>query len=221
MKLLSVLLFLIVAVSILLVSILIAPDQIKNQYFWITVGWLIVLSALNWIASTFIFIGASQSKANSRSFGILPPLNISVFIYSLFSGILLLSTWYVNDFGILPNWHLILQIILFAIVSTLSVLMFIAAKAAKVDDVKVALNKEDLIKVLQSIRSLKDLNEEKKELIEELIEIVRYSIPHLSKLNSKDNYNQLSSLYRDMNMDNYLNIKTSDIEKSIYLAKNC
>mgnify|MGYP007063723163 FL=1 len=221
MKLLSVLLFLIVAVSILLVSILINPDQIQNQYFWITVGWLIVLSALNWIASTSIFIGASQSNANSRTYGILPPLNILVFIYSLFSGILLLSTWYVNDFGILPNWHLILQIILFAIVSTLSVLMFIAAKAAKVDDVKVALNKEDLIKVLQSIRSLKDLNEEKKELIEELIEIVRYSIPHLSKLNSKDNYNQLSSLYRDMNMDNYLNIKTSDIEKSIYLAKNC
>ena len=221
MKLLSVLLFLIVAVSILLVSILINPDQIQNQYFWITVVWLIILSALNWIASTSIFIGASQSNANSRTYGILPPLNILVFIYSLFSGILLLSTWYVNDFGILPNWHLILQIILFAIVSTLSVLMFIAAKAAKVDDVKVALNKEDLIKVLQSIRSLKDLNEEKKELIEELIEIVRYSIPHLSKLNSKDNYNQLSSLYRDMNMDNYLNIKTSDIEKSIYLAKNC
>ena len=221
MKLLSVLLFLIVAVSILLVSILINPDQIQNQYFWITVGWLIVLSALNWIASTLIFIGASQSNANSRTYGILPPLNILVFVYSLFSGILLLSTWYVNDFGILPNWHLILQIILFAIVSTLSVLMFIAAKAAKVDDVKVALNKEDLIKVLQSIHSLKDLNEEKKELIEELIEIVRHSIPHLSKLKSKDNYNQLSSLYRDMNMDNYLNIKTSDIEKSIYLAKNC
>ena len=221
MKLLSVLLFLIVAVSILLVSILINPDQIQNKYFWITVGWLIVLSALNWIASTSIFIGASQSNANSRTYGILPPLNILVFVYSLFSGILLLSTWYVNDFGILPNWHLILQIILFAIVSTLSVLMFIAAKAAKVDDVKVALNKEDLIKVLQSIHSLKDLNEEKKELIEELIEIVRHSIPHLSKLKSKDNYNQLSSLYRDMNMDNYLNIKTSDIEKSIYLAKNC
>ncbi len=220
MKLLSVLLFLIVAVSILLVSILINPDQIKNQYFWITVGWLIVLSALNWIASTFIFIGASQSKANSRSFGILPPLNISVFIYSLFSGILLLSTWYVNDFGILPNWHLILQIILFAIVSTLSVLMFIAAKAAKVDDVKVALNKEDLIKVLQSIHSVKDLNEDKKELIKELIEIVRYSIPHLSKLKSKENYNQLSSLYRDMNIDNYVNINTSDIKKSMYWAKN-
>ena len=126
MKLLSILLFLIVVVSILLVSILINPDQIENQYFWITVGWLIVLSALNWITSTFIFIGASQSNAKSRSFGILPSLNISVFIYSLFSSVLLLSSWYVNDFGILPNWHLILQIILFAIVSTISVLMFFA-----------------------------------------------------------------------------------------------
>ena len=221
MKLLSALLFLIVALSILLVAILINPDQIQNEYFWITVGWLIVLSALNWIASTFIFIGASQSNTNSRIFGILPPLNILVFVYSLLSGGLLISTWYVNDFGILPNWHLIFQIILFAIISILSILMFIAAKAAKVDDVKVALNKEELIKVLKSIRSLKDLNEEKKKLIEELIEIVRYSIPHLSKLNSKDNYNQLSSLYRDMNTDDYLNIKTSVIEKSIYLAKNC
>ena len=220
MKLLSVLLFLIVAASILLVSILIAPDQIKNQYFWITVGWLIVLSALNWIASTFIFVGASQSNAKSRSFGILPSLNISVFIYSLFSGILLLSTWYVNDFGILPNWHLILQIILFAIVSTLSVLMFIAAKTAKADDFKVSLSKEDLIKILQAIHSAKDLNEEKKQLIKELIEIVRYSIPHLSKLKSNENYNQLTSLYKGMNIDSYGNIKTSDIENSIYLAKN-
>jgi len=220
MKLLSVILFLIIAVSIFLVSILIAPDQVENPYFWITVVWLIVLAALNWIASTAIFIGASESNKRSKNFGILPSLNISIFIYSLFSGVLLLSTWYVNDFGILPNWHLILQVILFAIVSGLSVLMFISAKAAQVDDVKVPLNKENLIKVLQSIQSIKVLDENKKELIKELIEIVKYSIPHLSELKSKENYNQLSSLYKSMNTDDYINIKTSDIEKSIYLAKN-
>ena len=221
MKLLSVLLFLIVAVSILLVSILINPDQIKNQYFWITVGWLIVLSALNWIASTFIFIGASQSKANSRSFGILPPLNILVFIYSLFSGILLLSTWYVNDFGILPNWHLILQIILFAIVSTLSVLMFIAAKAAKVDDVEVSLNKEELVRILQTIQSTKDLNEEKSILIKELIELVKYSIPNLSKLNSKDNYEKLTMMFKNKNFQNNDEFDIEEIENAIFFAKNC
>ena len=221
MKLLSVLLFLIVAVSILLVSILINPDQIKNQYFWITVGWLILLSALNWIASTFIFIGASQSKANSRSFGILPPLNISVFIYSLFSGILLLSTWYVNDFGILPNWHLILQIILFAIISTLSVLMFIAVKAAKIDDVIVSLNKEELVRILQTIQSTKDLNEEKSTLIKELIELVKYSIPNLSKLNSKDNYEKLTMIFKNKNFQIKDELDIEEIENAIFFAKNC
>jgi dimeric dUTPase (all-alpha-NTP-PPase superfamily) len=98
--------------------------------------------------------------------------------------------------------------------------MFIAAKAAKADDFKVSLSKEDLIKILQAIHSAKDLNEEKKQLIKELIEIVRYSIPHLSKLKSNENYNQLTSLYKGMNIDSYGNIKTSDIENSIYLAKN-
>lgn len=221
MKLLSVLLFLIVAVSMLLVSILIAPDQIKNQYFWITVSWLIVLSALNWMASTFIFIGASQSNAKSRSFGILPSLNISVFIYSLFSGTLLLSTWYVNDFGILPNWHLILQIILFAIISTLSVLMFIAAKAARVEDVKVSLNKEDLITILQEIQSTKDLNEEKSTLIKELIELVRYSIPHLSKLKSYDNYEKLTMIFKNKNFQNNDELDMEEIQQAIFFAKNC
>ena len=221
MKLLSVLLFLIVAVSILLVSILINPDQIKNQYFWITVGWLIVLSALNWIASTFIFIGASQSNTKSRSFGILPPLNILVFIYSSFSGILLLSTWYVNDFGILPNWHLILQIILFAIVSTLSVLMFIAAKAAKIDDAIVSLNKEELVRILQAIQSNKDLNEEKSILIKELIELVKYSIPNLSKLNSKDNYEKLTMIFKNKNFQNNDEFDIEEIENAIFFAKNC
>jgi len=221
MKLLSVLLFLIVAVSILLVSILVNPDQIKNLYFWITVGWLIVLAALNWIASTFIFIGARQSSANSRIFGILPSLNISVFIYSLCSSVLLLSSWYVNDFGFLPNWHLILQIILFAIVSTISVLMFIAAEAAKVDDVKVPLNKEELVNILQAIQSTKDLNEEKSTLIKELMELVRYSIPHLSKLNSKDNYDKLTTIFKNRNFQNNDELDIEEIENAIFLARNC
>ena len=221
MKLLSILLFLIVAVSILLVAILINPDQTSNPYFWITVGWLIVLSALNWIASMFLFIGSSQSNPNSRTFGILPSLNISVFIYSLISATLLISTWYVNDFGMLPNWHLILQIILFAIVSMLSVLMFIAAKAAEINVVNVPLNKEELVIILKTIQSTKDLNEEKSTLIKELIELVRYSIPHLSKLNSEDSYEKLTMIFKNRNFQNNDDLDKEEIENAIFLAKNC
>tara|TARA_B100000780_G_scaffold26612_1_gene16858 strand:+ start:594 stop:1259 length:666 start_codon:yes stop_codon:yes gene_type:complete len=220
MKLLSVLLFLIIAATIFIIAILVAPNQTENLHFWITVGWLIILAGFNWIASTAIFIGASESKMKSKNFGILPSLNISIFIYSLFSGIFLLSTWYINDFGMLPNWHLIVQIILFAVVSILSLLMFISAKAAHIDVVKVPLDKENLIKILQSIQSVKSLGEKEKELIKELIEIIKYSIPHISELNSKVNYDQLSTLYKNMDIEDYQNINISDIEKSIYLAKN-
>tara|TARA_B100000787_G_C16169873_1_gene285907 strand:+ start:290 stop:955 length:666 start_codon:yes stop_codon:yes gene_type:complete len=220
MKLLSVLLFLIIAATIFIIAILVAPNQTENLHFWITVGWLIILAGFNWIASTAIFIGASESKMKSKNFGILPSLNISIFIYSLFSGIFLLSTWYINDFGMLPNWHLIVQIILFAVVSILSLLMFISAKAAHIDVVKVPLDKENLIKILQSIQSVKSLGEKEKELIKELIEIIKYSIPHINELNSKANYDQLSTLYKNMDIEDYQNINISDIEKSIYLAKN-
>ena len=220
MKLLSGLLFLIIAATIFIIAILVAPNQTENLHFWITVGWLIILAGFNWIASTAIFIGASESKMKSKNFGILPSLNISIFIYSLFSGIFLLSTWYINDFGMLPNWHLIVQIILFAVVSILSLLMFISAKAAHIDVVKVPLDKENLIKILQSIQSVKSLGEKEKELIKELIEIIKYSIPHISELNSKVNYDQLSTLYKNMDIEDYQNINISDIEKSIYLAKN-
>ena len=221
MKLLSILLFLIIAVAIFFLAILIAPDQTENLYFWITIGWLIILAALNWIASMAIFIGSSESNTKSNKFGILPSLNISIFIYSVFSGTLLLSTWYVSDFGILPNWHLILQIILFTGISTLSVLMFISAKAAQVNDVNVPLNKEDLIRILQLINSSKDFDDDKKNLIKELIETIRYSIPHLSVLKSKENYEKLSSLYKNIDENDYNSISSSEIEKSLYWAKNC
>ena len=221
MKLLSILLFLIVAVSILLVAILANPENLNNLYFWLTVGWLIALSGLNWFASTFMFMAASKSNSNQRVFGIVPSLNIMVFIYSIISATLLISTWYLNDFGILPNSHLILQIILFAIVASISVLMFIAAKASQIEEVNVAITKEELIQILKAIQSIKNLNEDKSKLIKELIELVRYSIPHLSKLNSKGNYEQLIMIFKNQNIKNNDDLSIEEIENAVFFAKNC
>jgi len=221
MKLLSILLFLIIAVSILLVAILANPEHLNNHYFWITVGWLLVLSLLNWFASTFMFIGASKSSSNQRFFGILPSFNVLVFIYSLISATFLISTWYLNDFGMFPNSHLILQIILFAITASISVLMFIAAKAAQVEDVDTALTKEKLIQILKGIQSIKNLSEDKSILIKELTEIVKYSIPHLSKLNSKDNYEKLTMIFNNKNIQNNDELDIEEIENAIFFAKEC
>ena len=221
MKLLSILLFIIVAVSILLVAMLANPENLNNLYFWLTVGWLIALSGLNWFASTFMFIAASKSNSNQRVFGIVPSLNIMVFIYSIISATLLISTWYVNDFGILPNSHLILQIILFAITASISVLMFIAAKASQIEDVDAPLTKEELTQILKEIQSIKNLSKDKSVLIKELTEIVKYSIPHLSKLSSADNYEQLVIIFKNKHIRNDGDLNIEEIENAIFFAKNC
>ncbi len=221
MKLLSIILFLLIAVSIFLVSILINPDQLKNLYFWITIGWLITLTGLNWLASTFMFIGGSHSDPNTRIFGILPSLNILVFIYSFISATFLISTWYLNDFGEFQNSHLILQIILFAVVASISILMFIAAKSAQVETPNVSLNKEELTKILKAIQSIKDLSEDKSAMIKELTELVKYSIPHLSKLNSKENYEKLIVIFLNKNFQKNKDLNKEEIETAVFLAKNC
>ena len=186
---LSVLLFLVIAVCIVAIAVLIAPNQIDNTYFWITVGWLLFcwskLGSFN-----YIFIGAKDSDSQSTNFGILPSLNIIVFIYSLFSAGFLLSTWFVNDFTLLPNWHLISQVVLFLIVSSLGILMFISAKAAEVPSHNFDISKEELIKIINNIKSNYESNSDNFIILKEISEVVKYSIPHLSiKLNS--NYNNL------------------------------
>ena len=217
---LSVLLFLVIAVCIVAIAILIAPNQIDNTYFWITVGWLIVLSGLNWVVSTYIFIGAKDSNSQSTNFGILPSLNIIVFIYSLFSAGFLLSTWFVNDFTLLPNWHLISQVVLFLIVSSLSILMFISAKAAEVPSHNFDISKEELIKIIYNLKSNYESGSENFLLTKELSEIVKYSIPHLSKIKSDQKYIDLCNSLKELENSDSTNISVDKIQELLNLAKS-
>ncbi len=219
MKLLSVLLFLVISIGILAIAILLAPNQLSNIYFWITIIWLIILSGLNWFASTFIFV-ASKENLKSSTYGILPSLNIIIFIYSLFSGTFLISTWYSNDFGILSNGHLILQIILFLIVSSFTILMFISAKAASVAESNLT-SKDELLSILKLSISNENFADDTINLIKELNEIIKYSIPHLTKLKSKNNYIELVEGIKKNFSSNKISIDNNILHKLISLAKNC
>ena len=218
MKLLSVLLFLIISLGIVAISILIAPDQLSNVYFWFTVGWLLLLSLLNWIVSTFIFVGV-KNNTKSTTFGILESLNILVFIYSLISGGILISTWYINGFAALSDGHLLIQVILFIIVSCLSILMFMASKAAAIPENKFTL-KEDLIKILKLKLYSDNIDEGRVQLIKDLIEIINYSIPHTSKLNSQENYKNLAQMISSLSKSNNNDIEINQLQLMINLAKN-
>jgi len=218
---LSVILFFIISSSVLLVAILLNPEHLNNSYFWITVGWLILLILLNWFASTFIFFGVNKSNSNQRYFGILPSFNILVFVYSLISASLIISTWYINGFGVYSNSHLILQIILFAITASITILMFIASKAAQINTPDLTLTKDELILILKRMQSHKNLDEDENILIKELSEIIKYSMPHLSKLNSVENYQKLTMIFTDKKLNNNKNLNIQEIENAIFLAKNC
>jgi uncharacterized membrane protein len=219
MKLLSILLFLVISLGILAIAILLAPNQLSNIYFWITIVWLIILSLLNWFASTFIFI-ASNENLKSSTYGILPSLNIIIFIYSIFSAIFLILTWYSNDFGILSSSHLILQIIIFIIVSSLSILMFISAKASSVDESNLT-SKDELISILKLSLSKNNLEEDITNSIKELIETINYSIPHLTKLKSENNYIELAEGVKKNFLSNKILKDKNFLHKLISLAKNC
>ena len=219
MKLLSILLFLVISLGILAIAILLAPNQLSNIYFWITIVWLIILSLLNWFASTFIFI-ASNENLKSSTYGILPSLNIIIFIYSIFSAIFLILTWYSNDFGILSSSHLILQIIIFIIVSSLSILMFISAKASSVDESNLT-SKDELISILKLSLSKNNLEEDITNSIKELIELINYSIPHLTKLKSENNYIELAEGVKKNFLSNKILKDKNFLHKLISLAKNC
>jgi len=219
MKLLSILLFLVISLGILAIAILLAPNQLSNIYFWITIVWLIILSLLNWFASTFIFI-ASNENLKSSTYGILPSLNIIIFIYSIFSAIFLILTWYSNDFGILSSSHLILQIIIFIIVSSLSILMFISAKASSVDESNLT-SKDELISILKLSLSNNNLEKDITNSIKELIETINYSIPHLTKLKSENNYIELAEGVKKNFLSNKILKDKNFLHKLISLAKNC
>ncbi len=183
--------FLITAVGIVAVAALIRPDKLGNLNFWLSVGWIVFLAALNWGVATLL-VHKSREGKKSTLIGALPSMGFVVFLYSLISGSFLVGSWFFYNFEILPNWHLIGQIISFCIFAILFVLLIIASKAAEVNVPDDVLPKEDLIKKLQVISN--NLSAEKKELdkdLKKLKEIIQYSVPHLASIKNLDGYRLL------------------------------
>ena len=218
MKKLSLSLFLIIAATIIVVAILLAPEQIKNVYFWVTIGWLVFLSFINWFVSTYIFLKDGKNSINPK-FGILPSLNIVVFIYSIISAAFLLFTWFTNDFEVLPNWHLITQILLFSTISIFTVFFLFASKGAEISQGNFDIDKGKLLSTTEHLKS-QDTNDEDKKYLSELYEVIKYSIPHLTKLKSEENYRDLTKIFKK-HFINIEKVKTEIIKKAITIAKNC
>ena len=215
MKKLSIILFLVIALGIICLSLLIAPSQIENIYFWITISWFIFLTFINWLTSTLIFYGVDPSNTKNANFGILPSLGIVIFIYSILSAFFLLTTWYINDFGLIPNWHLILQVFIALIAVILTILIFIAAKSSKKNVNKNLASKSLLFDYVDSIENNNSDNEDLKESLKQLREIIEYNIPDISYIKSINKYEELVDSLKKLSINN----NVDEIKKIIQLAK--
>ena len=215
MKKLSIILFLVIALGIVCLSLLIAPSQIENIYFWITISWFIFLTFINWLTSTLIFYGVDPSNTKNANFGILPSLGIVIFIYSILSAFFLLTTWYINDFGLIPNWHLILQVFIALIAVILTILIFIAAKSSKKNVNKNLPSKSLLFDYVDKIENNNSDNEDLKESLKQLREIIEYNIPDISYIKSINKYEELVDSLKTLSINN----NVDEVKKIIQLAK--
>ena len=215
MKKLSIILFLVIAFGIICLSLLIAPSQIENIYFWITISWFIFLTFINWLTSTLIFYGIDPSNTKNANFGILPSLGIVIFIYSILSAFFLLATWYINDFGLIPNWHLILQVFIALIAVILIILIFIAAKSSKKNINKNLAPKTLLFDYINTIENNNSEKEDLKESLKQLKEIIEYNIPDINYIESINKYEELVDSLKKLSINN----NVDEVKKIIQLAK--
>ena len=215
MKKLSIILFLVIALGIICLSLLIAPSQIENIYFWITISWFIFLTFINWLTSTLIFYGIDPSNTKNANFGILPSLGIVIFIYSILSAFFLLATWYINDFGLIPNWHLILQVFIALIAVILIILIFIAAKSSKKNINKNLAPKSLLFDYINTIENNNSDKEDLKESLKQLREIIEYNIPDINYIESINKYEELVDSLKKLSINN----NVDEVKKIIQLAK--
>ena len=222
MRWLTIILLLIVESAIILVAVLARPERIGDLDFWLIVAWLLFLVFLNWAVSTYIFRKIGDT-AKSTQFGILPSLNILVFLYSVASVSFLTYSWNSTNFGVLPNGHMIAQVIAAAVTAVVVVLMLIAAKGAAIEIPDGEKPKEELAEKVKVLIST--LPADKPELESELVKLrdcIQYSMPHTARIKNVENYGLLYSQLHDLDLSKE-NVSESlrDINKLLNLAKSC
>ena len=196
------------------VAVLIFPEKVTTLSFWLNVSWLLILVFLNWAASTLIFFFA-QGDENSSLMGALPSINITVFIYSLISASLLIFSWGISDFGVLPNWHLVLQIIVFSLTLVFVLFTLIAVKGASTPKKPEGLlDKKDLLYKFEIIIDFAQKEgPDIAKLFKDTHEIIKYSMPNLSKLRSVESYMALCTKVEELVADIEVNGKKIELEE--------
>ena len=179
----------VLVVSWTLAIVSINSSNINDINFWFMVMWINVLITMN-IFIAYPLYNGFEARHSNRIIGALPAIGITLFVYSLVSGFLAFSHYFLSgsDPSFFYNYHLTIQVILFALAAVPSLFMVLAGQGAE-SGVRGLPTREDLLKQLNNYISINSekYDGELKSSLDELIEYVSYKMPHPAAVD-KENY---------------------------------
>jgi len=167
-----------------------APDNASASY-WFGVLWIEALLVANWYTSTIIFGGKEGPKSNAGNLlGVMPAISISVFVYSLVSGsVLVIYHLEIIGFGL----HALIQLFSFGIVALIVILAVLAYRGA-IAGTLVAVTQKELVEELNRLKRGAHENEGTVNLINEMYNYSLYSLPAPASSNKQ----LLKSVWQDL-----------------------
>ena len=198
--------FLFTALIITGLPMLLVPEADRSEWFWLRISWAEFLSFLVW---TFLggFFSHSVSSANTGTLGgMLPSFGVVVFLYAGVSmTVMLLHAWF-EPALFSDRVHLAAQLIAFTLAGLVSVMLSFAIKSGNA-------GAEPIPRVVRSVAELVGLltiqeerfspatlgpgvSESTRELwvaIRNLIETLKYSLQHVGRIGTLDDYHALAA----------------------------
>ena len=211
MSVLSFLILCVLEVTVLLTAYIYDSQIFAEMVNIFRVIWVMVLVLANWLASTVIFF-KNKNITKSPDFGVVPAINISVFIWSILS---VLAMVFLADFSM--RTHMIVQVILAGGIAFLVLSMMLGSAAAKTDHTLPKILKTDLAIL---VKQLEHQNPKQSELLKSLREKVLYSLPHDSKLAHSKDYQELVERIQIANQDSS-KLNKIEIQKLNKIINNC
>ena len=194
-------------------------SNLSDINFWFMVMWINILISLNIYIAYPLYTGF-KAKHSNRIIGALPGIGITLFIYSIVSGFLAFFHYFTSGSGpsFFYNYHLTIQVIIFAAAAVPSLFMVLAGQGAE-SGARGLPTREDLIKQLNNFISINSekYDGELKSSLDELIEYVSYKMPHPAALN-RDNYLAICEEINLINSENNISLKeNTEIFKKILI----
>jgi len=205
-----------IIISVPLLSSLIFPETADSASFWLKTSWITLLFCVNWLLLIYFFFKSGEG-AKSSQFGSLPAINMTIFFYSLLSAGLIFLDILAPSMFPFPNSHMIFQVIAGALCIMAVLFIMLAGKAGETPKIAEGITpKEDLLKSLQNVQTVNDHKG-----IKEICEIIQYSIPHLSRLKSIEDYKHFCQLVCELELRIDSRLSDQFISELKIAAKKC